>query len=343
MSYINKKIKPDPIIFTVSSGRNYLTCEKSFELRNIKCLTPLKEHPFLPFGSIFHNWVECWHKTHDINLCQKIIDDAYPLRESDLKEKQNWQYQTAMLKAYAKKYPNEEFSVIALEKEFKGKIINPKTGRKSRIFEARGKLDGIIKYKDDYFILEHKSTSSATGDYLERLWSDFQIHMYALYARQSLKIPVTGILYNIIQKPQLKQSIGETEEEYQTRLSELIAKSKTGKSSAKRKMPESDDAFQKRLADWYENGQKLLRVKIILDYKTLRSTQQQIWDTTQKIKSAIRYNRWIPNTYQCHVMGRCAYLPICSSNENPIVIENHFKKKRPHSELNMNECEAPAF
>ena len=343
MKYQYKKSKPDPLVFTASSHRTFTTCKRKYYYRNIEHLVPEKEPAFYPFGSLVHSWLELWHNVYDIDSCQRLINEAYPLRESEHLDKRNWHYQTAMLKAYSEKYPEEEFEIIALEKEFEGDIINPKTGRKSKRFKARGKVDGIIKYKNDYYLLEHKTASAATGDYLERLWSDFQIHMYSLYAMQSLKVPITGILYNIIQKPQLKQNLGETEEEYENRLQELIAKSKTGKSSAKRKMPESDEAFQERLAAWYGKDQKLLRVKLILDFTTLKSIQQQIWDATQEIQAAVKFNRWPHNTYQCFMMGRCPYLPICGSNENPLVIENSFKKKRPHSELDMTECEAPVF
>jgi len=52
-----------------------------------------------------------------------------------------------------------------------------------------------------------------------------------------------GIIYNVLVKARLQQSAGETEAEYEARRAELIAKSKTGKSSAQRKLPESDEAF----------------------------------------------------------------------------------------------------
>ena len=134
----------------------------------------------------------------------------------------------------------------------------------------------------------------------------------------------------------LTQSAGETEEQYQIRLQELIAKSKTGKSSAKRKMPESDVDFHERLFNWY-NG-KLVREEILFDYNTLKNVEQQIWDTAKDMLLARRFNRWTPNTHQCFAMGRCEYWPICNSNENSLVINNHYEQRQPHSELSTNEC-----
>ena len=36
------------------------------------------------------------------------------------------------------------------------------------------------------------------GDYLERLWTDFQITIYAHYVEQAMGIPITGIIYNVL-------------------------------------------------------------------------------------------------------------------------------------------------
>ena len=307
MNYQMNKNKKNLNTFTASSKRTFDICRKKYFYRVIKNLVPLKRQSYFAFGSVVHEWLEEWHKNKDHNECQNIIDKAYSNREADIIEKQNWHYQTAMLRAYINEYIEDDFVVIALEKEFNGDVVNPKTHKKSRSFKARGKVDGIVLRGNDYYLLEHKTASSTTGDSLERLWSDFQIHMYAIYVREVLGLPVKGVIYNILQKPKLTQSIGETEEQYQVRLKELIAKSKTGKSSAKRKMPESDVAFQERLVDWYKKGQRLIREEILFDYNTLKNVERQIWDATQEILLAKRYNRWTQNTHQCFAMGRCEY------------------------------------
>ena len=81
------------------------------------------------------------------------------------------------------------------------------------------------------------------ASYLDRLWTDFQITLYAHYVEQALGIRISGVLYNILVKARLQQSAGETEAEFDARRAELIAKSKSGKSSAQRRMPETDEEF----------------------------------------------------------------------------------------------------
>ena len=129
-------------------------------------------------------------------------------------------------------------------RHFEGPIINPATGAASRSFVLAGKVDGIVRIGDDHYILEHKTAATIDADYLERLWTDFQIAIYSQYVEQALGIPITGVIYNVLAKARLQQGKGETEEEYQARRAELLAKSKTGKTTAKRKLPESDEEFQ---------------------------------------------------------------------------------------------------
>ena len=80
-----------------------------------------------------------------------------------------------MMTGYARRYPAEQFEVIHLEKKFEGPLVNPLTRAVSRSFKLAGKIDGIVKMGDGYFLLEHKTAAQLGGDYLERLWTDFQV------------------------------------------------------------------------------------------------------------------------------------------------------------------------
>ncbi|MDR3717294.1 MAG: PD-(D/E)XK nuclease family protein [Bryobacteraceae bacterium] len=90
---------------------------------------------------------------------------------------------------YTERYPTEELEIVALEKTFEGPIGNSATGAASRSVVLAGKVDGIVRVGDEYFVLEHKTASQMDADYLEKLWSDFQITLYAHYIEQTLGIP----------------------------------------------------------------------------------------------------------------------------------------------------------
>ena len=240
-----------PMTSTYSMWSLFRNCRKACEYRYEIGLVPREKDPNLSFGSLIHECLQTWHGTRDLAAVIDFIDRVCASRRDDDSVRRDWHLARAMMTGYAARYPQEEFEVVALEKTFEGPIINPATGASSRSFVLAGKVDGIVRIGGDHYILEHKTAATIDADYLERLWTDFQIAIYSYYVEQALGIPITGVIYNVLGKARLQQSKGETEEEYQTRRAELLEKSKTGKTTAKRKLPESDEEFQARMAVKY--------------------------------------------------------------------------------------------
>jgi len=250
------------------------------------------------------------------------------------------------MKGYASCYPAEEFDVVSLERTFDGKIINPATGASSRSFVLAGRVDGIVRIGDEHYLLEHKTASQVDADYLERLWTDFQIVLYSRYVEQTLGVRIAGVLYNILVKARLQQGRGETEAEYEARRAALIAKSKTGKTSAKRKLPESDDTFQDRLAVKYAEPGMFHREMLYISRDRFETLQAELWELTQAFLDARRRGVFYQNTAFCfHYRRPCAYFPLCRSGGSPNVIDNIYRKVPPHEELRDEASveEAPAF
>jgi hypothetical protein len=320
-------------VLTYSAMSTFQTCRRRYRYRYEDHLVPIAKARALAFGSVTHEWLEVWHRDRSVEAAQAVIDRAYVNRQAGPDEKRDWHYQTAMLRAYAAQFAVEDFTVVDLERQFTGPLANPATGYPSRRFYMRGKVDGIVRRGDDYLVMENKTAGTLTGDYVERLAMDLQIQLYAYYAREALGFPVTGIIYNVLVKPRLAQALGETEAEYEARCEELISASKTGKTSAKRKVPETDEEFQARLAAWFEAEPRFTRIELLLDADTLAAVRQQLWDIGQEINAARRDGRWHQNGKACFGFGTCAYWPICSSKSNPLVIENNYRVEPPHEEL----------
>jgi len=306
---------------------------------------PIESDGSLSIGHAFHSALESLYKLDmagkprdaaAIASIIKEIDNHFSDRFFDLEQKRRWHLVGAMFKAYVRHYPRENFNVVAIEREFSGPIINPATGCRSRSFQMAGKVDGVIQDKStgEYFLLEHKSASAISGDYLERLPLDKQIHLYCHYISQELNIPISGVIYNVVQKAMLRQNQGETKEQYQARRAELIAKSKTGKTSAKRKIPESDKDFQKRLMAKYEDGQLFHREILFISPDDIEATLSDLWQVTQRLLSARRDDLWYRNTDFCFRYNKpCIYFPLCRSNGSKNVIANLFQHRAAHSEL----------
>ena len=196
---------------TYSMWSKFRNCRKACEWRYLQHLAPLERDHNLAFGSVIHGCLEYWHQHQDLNLVIAFIDRTYPERAGDEKQCADWHLATAMMTGYANRYPGEDFEVVALEKTFEGNIINPATGASSRSFTLAGRVDGIVRQDGKYFLLEHKTASQIDSGYLERLWTDFQIHLYAWYVEKALGWRISGVIYNILAKTKLRQRQGETE------------------------------------------------------------------------------------------------------------------------------------
>ena len=164
-----------PIISTYSMWSLFRNCRKAVEWRFIEQLVPLLRDHNLHFGSLIHECLELWHGQRDLALVLDRIDRLCRNRAQDEDQKRDWFNATAMMTAYSARYATEEFEIVALEKTFEGPIVNPATGAASRSFVLAGKIDGIVRIGGEYFVLEHKTASQLDADYLEKLWTDFQI------------------------------------------------------------------------------------------------------------------------------------------------------------------------
>lgn len=323
-----------PQISTYSMWSLFRNCRKACEYRYVLGLVPNQKDANLSFGSLIHECLQTWHGTGDLSAVLAYIDGACGNRTSDEGVRRDWHLARAMMTGYASRYPQEEFTVVALEKAFEGPIVNPATGAASRSFVLAGKVDGIVRIGGEHYILEHKTAATIGADYLERLWTDFQIAIYSHYVEEALGIPITGVIYNILAKARLQQSAGETEEEFQARREALLAKSKTGKTTARRKLPETDEEFQTRLLEKYAEPEMFHREMLYLSRDRFEILRAELWELTQAFLDARRRGVFYQNTGFCFNYHRpCAYFPVCRSNGNPNVIDNFYTIAAPHEEL----------
>lgn len=329
---------------TYSMWSKFRNCRKACEWRYLQHLVPVERDHNLAFGAVIHDCLELWHRHRDLDRVLEHIDRTYPERAGDEKQRADWHLATAMMRGYAGRYPEEDFEVVALEKTFEGKIINPATNASSRSFTLAGKVDGIVRQDGKYWIIEHKTASQIDSGYLERLWTDFQIQLYAWYVEKTMGWRISGVHYNILAKAKLRQGKGETEAEYEARRAELIAKSKTGKTSAKRKMPEPDDEFQARLAEWYAQPDAFHRELLYIPRDRFDTLRAELWELTRSFLDARRRGVFYQNTSQCFTYGRpCPYFALCRSNGSPNVIENFYQHVPPNTELGEAAEDAPVF
>ncbi len=325
-----------PFIVTYSALAAFLSCRKSYDLRYLQELVPLQSGEQLGFGTVIHGCLERWHRGEGLEKTLAFVDQSFPTPHQTDWIHQQWHLARAMVKGYAKRYPRERFEVIALEKEFLIPVRNPATGRNARKVLLAGKVDGIVRMDGRIYLLEHKTASQVNGDYLDRLPLDLQIHLYALAAEKAWGIQVAGVIYNVLQKSQIKQAQGETAHEFEVRREALLAKSKTGKSAAKRQIPETDADFEARLGEKYQDPNLFLRQELLICRNQMWVLEQDLWHLCQEVIRARRLEQFLRNPDHCFRKDRrCAFVPLCQSGESPLVRENFFRRQPPHSELSV--------
>lgn len=324
-------------VLTYSALNIFRNCPRKYLLRYVECLRRPEPADALAFGGVIHGALELWY-THvgGTNRLFKVlgyIDGQYPAREHDPEARHRWHLARAMFEGYAARHPDEPFEIVEVEKEFTAEIRNPDTGRASQTFVIAGKADGVVRLDGELYLLEHKTASSITGDYLDRLWTDTQIALYCHYLRD-LGYPIVGVIYNVLLKSRLRQRAGETEEEFERRRSELAAKNRSGRSTAKRRLPEPDEEFRARLADWYSKPEAFHRERIYLSGDRMALLAEEVWEITQQYLDAKRRGKWLLNTSHCFSFQRpCEYLPYCQSGFSANVRDNLYEVAPPHEEL----------
>ena len=326
-------------ILTYSALNCFRNCPRRYKLRYIDLLRRPEQPEALAFGDVAHGALELWYTLPADNrrllAVLDFIDARYPNRGVDAKENAAWHLARAIMMGYAERYAQEEFEVLHVEKPFEAEIRNPETGRLSQTFTIAGKVDGIVRLLSDgeLYLLENKTASTLTSDYLDRLWTDTQIALYCFYLRQQ-GFPIVGVIYNVLLKARLQQRAGETDEEFEARRTALAAKNKSGKSTAKRQEPESDEQFAARLHEWYARPEAFHRERIYLSQDRLAMLQEEVWEITQQYLDAKGRGKWLMNTSNCFSFQRpCEYLPYCQSGFNPNVRDDLFQVVPAHEEL----------
>jgi hypothetical protein len=322
-----------PSLLTQSLIRDFRNCRKLYELRFERSLVPLQDAYELGFGQLVHDGLQHWYTHHDIDklaefLAEKAVDPTM-LPPA-------W----AALRGYAARYATEDFTIVELEREFR-LPLRDKTGAVSGDWIRGGKIDGIVRRKNGLWLMEHKTASRIDAAYLSRLWLDFQITWYSPAVEELHGEPVVGVIYNVIQKlgrGEAVAKVGETDAEFQERYD--AAKNKK---LLKRRMGEDKSQYRDRLNAAYADPTMFHREEILLDRADISLVLQEASDIATDIDTARANGHWYRNTDQCFKWNKpCQYLPVCQSRENPLVIENQYLKRAPHTELELSK-EAPAF
>lgn len=310
---------------THSMMQCFMDCRQKYQYRYIDEIAPVIESDSLYFGSAVHRGLESWFKygIKDAALLAAECGDLSPTETIKAR---------ALLEKYIEHWTPEQFEVVEVEYEFNEKIINPKSRHRSAFWKLRGKVDGLVRFNGDLFILEHKTTAKCDGAYIDRIMIDSQIATYAWAISRVYGEQVKGAIYDILVKPQTRFKEGETDEEFEARKAALLAKSKTGKTTAKKQERETEEQFRERvLADI---GPDSFRREIVrFDPEDLRDHQFELWNIAKAMRNAPIFK----NTGNCTKWSGCPYLALCRAKGDLALCEGIYEHRRAHVELTEEE------
>lgn len=193
-------------LITASRLRTARDCARKEYLSYVERWRPAKEPEYFRVGSLVHMGLEAWTlvkaakdpNPHEAALAAVAGKAADPYEQARVDE---------LLRGYSLRWGNEPFELVAVEKEFRTKLLNPETLAPSRTWETAGKIDGIILVDGRPLILERKTAGEEINDptsgYWLKLQMDHQVSIYFLGA-ESLGHRVEGCLYDVIRKPALR-------------------------------------------------------------------------------------------------------------------------------------------
>jgi len=187
---------------THTSMATFRLCKGRWYWSAVLGIRALKKSPSLLLGGLLHLWLEAWFLAGWDHAAELLTDAML----ADLDP-----YDRAMLRAMCLAYhcrwagDRARWRVLHVEVKFRAPIINPATGKPSRLYELSGRIDLIVQDIEtgQVWIVEHKSSGadlSPSSTYWLRLRLDPQISIYVAGAR-TLGLDPVGVIYDVVGKP----------------------------------------------------------------------------------------------------------------------------------------------
>ena len=293
---------------TQSSIKKFLSCRRKYKYRYVEELVR-KGVPSLnlTFGTFIHEYLERWFNGEDEATLLADVRETEDFALYEKKEAEAKVKALAMLSKYFETYPRKDdpFNVVGTEIEFATPLYNPDTDTESPSIMFGGKIDGLVERNGEYWILEHKTAGYVSESYIQKVWFDAQIQLYAYYFGRAKGIKVVGALYDVLGKSQLKWCKADTEVS-------LMAK----------------------VLAQYDKKQMFLREFIPIEEEIMHHRLQETWIMGHDMfKVATEDAAAYRNTNNCFEWKRpCEYLSLCQAR-NRDAVSYLYDKRVAHEEL----------
>lgn len=294
-------------LLTASRLKDARACQRRHKHRYVDGYLPIEDVQPLRFGSLIHAGLAAWWSEPDPGArLTKALDtipaDAEPFDAAMAR---------ALLIGYDTRWTGQPFDVLGVEAEFRGPLVNPATGVRSRTWELGGKIDALARDPEGRVLLvEHKTTVSDIepgGEYWKRLRLDGQVSVYFEGARL-LGHDVAACLYDVLRKPgQRPLKATPKEARKYTKQGALYANQRDADETPDQYFNRLIEAIAAEPAAYFQRGE-------VVRFETeMADAMFDVWSIGRQIRDAELAGRFPRNPDSCTSYGRtCPYFGVCT-------------------------------
>jgi hypothetical protein len=316
-------------VLTSSSIRCYRSCQRKYKHRYVDKREGLEKSGALRFGTATHLALEAIWKTKQRKGEQEEALRAGLAAIDGLSDPYDVARCRAMVTGYVQRWYPMDIEILAVEVEYKDKVLNPETMSRSRTWVHRGKIDAIVRVGEGTFIMEHKTSSEDIGAgsaYWSKLRVDDQISNY-LRGATVLGFEPQGCIYDVLKKPKLRPRKA-------TAMEKRKYKADGSLYGNQRKEDETPPEFFHRVMEAIaESPEAYYRQATVVRFgKEIEAANLDLWHTGKQIADSKKNDRWPRNPNSCFLFNKeCEYFPVCSGEDS--IDGTQYKDRVEHQEL----------
>lgn len=332
-------------LWTTSRDKCFRMCPREHAYRYDGGYSTVFDRLALLFGTLIHAGLEAWWSNPQKSTrLESSINGFRAAVPTDFDP-----YETAKIEAlligYDARWSDDDFTTLAVEREFRAPLIHPVTQEQSPHFDRGGKIDAVAydNRRRRTCGIEHKTSSldiEPGSSYWQTLRVDGQSTNY-FEGAASLGYDLDEFIYDMIGKPKLKPYKATpkserkyTQEKRNKKTGELIEPSRLY--ANQREHDETvEEYFARVAADIAANPEDYYRrVSIVRLDREMTEAAAETYDVAEFAAEAKRASFAPKNTGACRRFNTlCDFLPVCIG-EASLEDERLFRKSdKQHKEL----------
>lgn len=334
-------------LLTASRLRTFRDCARLHHYMYNEGWRPTRTAEALRFGSLVHVALEAYWKAimrwqaGSSEPTRACYDDAmnaiakYP--DSDEFERIRAE---ELLFRYVSQWSSDHllYEVLGVEAEFRAPLLNPETRGASKTWQLAGKVDVIVRRKEDgrVLVVEHKTCGEdIRGDdatYWSRLSIDPQISGYIIGA-EMLGFTADEILYDVLVKPGQRPKKATPIEDRKFTKDGVLYKTQ-------RATDETPDEYRERLREAMDEDPTrwCVRKSIPRSASQIEDFLFDAWQQSAVMRDSARLGRAPRNADACHRFGTCPMWTLCSTGADPAKLPaDYVRLTNKHPELSQED------